>query len=87
MSAAARRLLSIVMGEAATEISARGVPGGTVTFLLVDIEGSTLLWESAPKPWASSSGVRPLRWPRISVMGATQGRGRWRSRACRRQKS
>ena len=25
------------------------MPGGTVTFLLTDIEGSTALWEEAPE--------------------------------------
>src|SRR5829696_6113929 len=26
-----------------------GLPGGTVTFLLTDVEGSTALWEEAPE--------------------------------------
>ena len=26
------------------------LPGGTVTFLLTDVEGSTALWEQAPEP-------------------------------------
>ncbi len=39
--AAARRLLSIsVMDQAATDISTFGVPAGTVTILLTDVEGS-----------------------------------------------
>jgi class 3 adenylate cyclase len=47
--AAARRLLSIsVMDKAATDISAFGVPAGTVTFLLTDVEGPTRQWENAP---------------------------------------
>jgi class 3 adenylate cyclase len=36
------------MGKPATEVSAFGVPAGTVTFLLTDVEGSTRLWEHAP---------------------------------------
>ena len=36
------------MGQATTEVSAFGVPAGTVTFLLTDVEGSTRLWEHAP---------------------------------------
>lgn len=48
MSAAARRLLSInVMGQVATEDAAFGVPAGTVTCLLTDIEGSARLWANA----------------------------------------
>jgi predicted ATPase/class 3 adenylate cyclase len=39
-------LIDAVMGEPATEVSAFGVPAGTVTFLLTDVEGSTL-WEQA----------------------------------------
>ena len=36
------------MGQAPTEVSAFGVPAGTVTFLLTDIEGSSRLWANAP---------------------------------------
>ena len=36
------------MGQGTTEVSAFGVPAGTVTFLLTDIEGSTRMWENAP---------------------------------------
>ena len=36
------------MARAVTEGSAFGVPAGTVTFLLTDIEGSARLWENAP---------------------------------------
>jgi class 3 adenylate cyclase len=41
-------LIDAVMGEPATEVSAFGVPAGTVTFLLTDVESSTRLWEHAP---------------------------------------
>ena len=37
-----------VMGQAATGVSAFGVPAGTLTFLLTDIEGSARLWANAP---------------------------------------
>jgi class 3 adenylate cyclase len=36
------------MGQAATGVSAFGVPAGTVTFLMTDIEGSARLWANAP---------------------------------------
>ena len=36
------------MDQAATDISAFGVPAGTVTFLLTDVEGSTRQWDNAP---------------------------------------
>jgi predicted ATPase/class 3 adenylate cyclase/DNA-binding CsgD family transcriptional regulator len=63
------------MGQAATEVSAFGVPAGTVTLLLTDVEGSTRLWENAPTAMpeaiarhygildeaiASHGGVRPV---------------------------
>src|SRR5215510_8967105 len=35
--------------DAPGEAGAAGLPAGTVTFLLTDIEGSTRLWESAPE--------------------------------------
>jgi class 3 adenylate cyclase len=41
-------LIDSVMGEPVTKGSAFGVPAGTVTFLLTDVEGSTRLWEQAP---------------------------------------
>jgi class 3 adenylate cyclase len=40
-------LIDAVMGEPATEVSAFGVPAGTVTFLLADVEGVTRLREHA----------------------------------------
>lgn len=30
------------------------MPGGTVTFLLTDVEGSTALWEEAPEVMRSA---------------------------------
>jgi predicted ATPase/class 3 adenylate cyclase/DNA-binding CsgD family transcriptional regulator len=74
------------MDQAATDISTFGVPAGTVTFLLTDVEGSTRLWENAPTAMpeaiarhnaildevvACHSGLRPIeKAERDSVMAA-----------------
>src|SRR5688572_23363160 len=34
--------------------SGQGLPSGTVTFLLTDVEGSTALWEQAPNAMRSA---------------------------------
>ena len=43
-----------VMGQAPTEVSAFGVPAGTVTFLMTDIEGPGRLWANPPTTFRSS---------------------------------
>jgi class 3 adenylate cyclase len=36
--------------------SEQGLPSGTVTFLLTDVEGSTALWEQAPEAMRAALG-------------------------------
>jgi hypothetical protein len=42
-------------------MEAGGLPGGVVSFLLTDIEGSTRLWERAPAAACAGGGVRRLQ--------------------------
>lgn len=35
-------------------VKGQGLPSGTVTFLLTDVEGSTALWEEAPEVMRSA---------------------------------
>lgn len=36
-----------------------GLPAGTITFLLTDLEGSTRLWERAPEVMRAAASVGP----------------------------
>jgi hypothetical protein len=56
-------LIDAVMVEPATEVSAFGVPAGTVTLLLTDVEGWTELWEDATAAPDAQRAVLAEDWP------------------------
>src|SRR4051812_7005207 len=62
-----------VMRELAQREGVLGLPAGTVTFLLTDIEGSTRLWEAEPA--AMATGV-PRHYELIASAGESHRGGR-----------